>query len=160
MGPLNDGIRDMTQSRNPQPTRDLEVVMDLDPAAADVRRVVEGLFDSVEAVLATGRGRQPFSVFVRAAGGALLGGLNARLVFGDLHIDQLWCAPDIRRKGYGTTLLVHAERFGRQHGAEAALLNTFDPDLVGFYERRGYETIGEVPGLAARRPVFFLRKAL
>lgn len=141
-------------------TPDVLITVDVAPPPDDVRRVAEGLFDSAETLLATGRTRRPFSVFVRAADGTLLGGLNARLVFGDLHIDQLWCAPSVRGKGYATQLLAQAEAFGRQHGADMALLNTFDPGLVTFYEHRGYQTIGEVAGLAAKRPVYFMGKSL
>jgi GNAT superfamily N-acetyltransferase len=139
---------------------DLEIVLDVEPAASDVRSVAEGLLEAAESYLATGRSRRPFSVFVRSSDGALLGGLNARLAYGDLHIDQLWCAPVIRGHGFATRLLDRAEAFGRENGASAALLNTFDPELVRFYERRGYHAIGEVARLAAGQPVFFLRKQL
>lgn len=150
----------MSQRLEEDPVLDLRVVLDLEPAASDVRSVAEGLLEAAENYLATGRSRRPFSVFVRAPDGALVGGLNARLAYGDLHIDQLWCAPVIRGNGFATRLLERAEVFGRENGASAALLNTFDPELVRFYERRGYATIGEVAGLAAGQPVFFLRKQL
>lgn len=150
----------MAEIMDSQTKPDIRISIDSDPPSADVRRIAEGLFDAAEALLSTGQPRRPFSVFVRAVDGTLLGGLNARLVFGDLHIDQLWCAPSIRGRGIATRLLEQAERLGTENDADAALLNTFDPRLVTFYERRGYEVIGEVAGLAAKRPVYFMRKPL
>ncbi|HSJ07587.1 MAG TPA: GNAT family N-acetyltransferase [Longimicrobiales bacterium] len=150
----------MSQRLDEDDVLGLDIVLDLEPAASDVRSVAEGLLEAAENYLATGRARRPFSVFVRSPDGALVGGVNARLAYGDLHIDQLWCARVIRGNGFATRLLERAEVFGRENGASAALLNTFDPELVRFYERRGYRTIGEVAGLAAGQPVYFLRKQL
>jgi GNAT superfamily N-acetyltransferase len=139
---------------------DLVLSLDLAPAPVDVRRIAEGLFETVESLFATSLLRRPFSVFVRARDGALVGGLNARLAFGDLHVDQLWCAREIRGRGFGSRLLEKAEQYGREHHAAHSLLNTFDPGLIPFYEKRGYSVMGTIPGLAARRPVFFLKKEL
>jgi GNAT superfamily N-acetyltransferase len=139
---------------------ELRIGLDLDPPPDEMRLIAEGLYESVEVLFGTSRERRPFSVFVRQGNGTVVGGVNARLAFGDLHVDQLWCAERIRRRGYASRLLACAEEYGRQHGAAAALLNTFDPALVGFYERRGYQLIGEVPGLAATHSVYFLRKEL
>jgi GNAT superfamily N-acetyltransferase len=138
----------------------LVLSFDLEPSAAETRLIAEGLFETIEHVLGTPLLRQPFSIFVRAPGGAVCGGVNARIAFGDLHVDQLWCAREVRGRGYGSLLLAEAERYGRQQRAGQSLLNTFDAALVGFYEKRGYALMGVVPGLAARRPVYFLGKSL
>lgn len=159
MGTLSEGAAAMVEPGYDD-ADEVKITIDVSPSPDDVRRVAEGLFDSAEALLGTGYRRRPFSVFLRGPDGSLLGGLNARLVFGDLHVDQLWCAPDVRGNGHATQLLAQAEAFAREHGAETALLNTFDAGLVTFYERRGYRTIGEVAGLAAKRPVYFMAKTL
>jgi GNAT superfamily N-acetyltransferase len=138
----------------------LALSLDLVPTAEDVRLIADGLFETVESLFATPLERRPFSVFVRTPAGAVVGGLNARIAFGDLHVDQLWCARQIRGRGYGSLLLREAEQYGREHKAEQSLLNTFDPGLLDFYGKRGYSLMGVVPGLAARRPVYFLQKPL
>lgn len=150
----------MADRINGAAVEDYVISLDLSPAPDEARLIAEGLYESVEALFETRRERRPFSVFARTAEGKVVGGVNARLAFGDLHVDQLWCAKRIRRQGFGSRLLQRAEEYGRENGAAASLLNTFDPDLVGFYERRGYHKMGEIPGLAATRPVYFMRKPL
>jgi ribosomal protein S18 acetylase RimI-like enzyme len=139
---------------------DLVLSLDLAPSADDMRRIAEGLFETIESLFDTSLVRRPFSVFVRSSNGTLVGGVNARLAFGDLHVDQLWCSREIRGRGFGSRLLEEAEQYGREHRAAHSLLNTFDPALIGFYEKRGYSVMGTIPGLAARRPVYFLKKEL
>jgi GNAT superfamily N-acetyltransferase len=152
--------RSTQQVRDPHEANGLALSFDLEPSAAETRLIAEGLFETIESVLDTPLLRQPFSIFVRAPDGTVRGGVNARLAFGDLHVDQLWCAREIRGRGHGSLLLAEAERYGREQGAAQSLLNTFDASLVGFYEKRGYALMGVVPGLAARRPVYFLGKNL
>jgi GNAT superfamily N-acetyltransferase len=150
----------MAEQSNRATLEQYTIDLDMAPTPEEARLIAEGLYESVEALFETRRERRPFSVFARSPDGTVVGGVNARLAFGDLHVDQLWCSERIRRRGYGSRLLVCAEDYGRANGAAASLLNTFDPDLVGFYERRGYHMMGEIAGLAARRPVFFMRKPL
>jgi GNAT superfamily N-acetyltransferase len=139
---------------------DLVVGLEREPAAADTRLIAEGLYETIEDVLSTPSEREPFSIFVRGPDGAVRGGVNARIAFGDLHVDQIWCAREIRGQGYGSLLLREAEQFGRDRCAGHSLLNTFDASLVSFYEKRGYTVMGVVPNLAARRPVYFMGKVL
>lgn len=150
----------MAEQGNGAAMEPFTIDLEMAPAPEETRLIAEGLYESVEALFDTRRERRPFSVFARSPDGTVVGGVNARLAFGDLHVDQLWCAERIRRRGYGSRLLEYAEAYGRANGAAASLLNTFDPDLVGFYERRGYHRMGEIDGLAAKRPVYFMRKPL
>jgi GNAT superfamily N-acetyltransferase len=139
---------------------DLTLALELAPQAGDSRLIAEGVFQTVASLFGTPQERRPFSIFARTAAGMILGGVNARIAFGDLHVDQLWCAHQIRGHGCGSLLLRRAEQYGREQRADRSLLNTFDPGLLGFYEKRGYSLLGVVPGLAARHPVYFLLKPL
>jgi len=138
---------------------DLSIALETDPHHADVRRVSEGLERSIQGQLGASTVLR-FSLFVRTAGGDVVGGLNARIAFGTLHVDQIWCDESIRVRGYATRLLTRAETHARSNGAAAAVLNTLDHDLLTFYRRRGYRLIGEVDGLLGGRTVFFMRKDL
>jgi GNAT superfamily N-acetyltransferase len=124
-----------------------------------VRTIAEGLERSIQEQLGANTVLR-FSLFVRTASGEVVGGLNARVAFGNLHVDQVWCDESIRVRGYATRLLTRAEKHALENGATAAVLNTLDRDLVTFYGRRGYRLIGEVDGLLGGRSVFFMRKEL
>lgn len=141
------------------PLPDLDVSLETDPDHEDVRTVAEGLERSIQAQLGANTVLR-FSLFVRTSGGEVVGGLNARIAFGNLHVDQVWCDERIRVRGYATKLLTRAEAYALENGATAAVLNTLDRELVSFYGRRGYRLIGEVEGLLGGRGVYFMRKEL
>ncbi|MFW6079404.1 MAG: GNAT family N-acetyltransferase [Gemmatimonadota bacterium] len=134
--------------------------LETSPRPEDAAVVADGLRRAIAAELGSDRPARPFSVFLRSADDAVLGGVNGRVAHGELHIDQIWCDESIRGRGHGSRLLARAESFGREFGARAALLNTVMPERVDYYGRRGYELLGEVPGMAGGRPVYFLRKRL
>jgi GNAT superfamily N-acetyltransferase len=139
---------------------DLALDLELTPRVDDTKLIADGLFQTIESLFGTPQERRPFSIFARTATGTVVGGVNARIAFGDLHVDQLWCAPHVRGRGCGSLLLRGAEQYGCEQRAERSLLNTFDPGLLDFYAKRGYSVMGVVPDLAARNPVYFLRKPL
>ena len=141
------------------PLAELSVSLESEPHHTDVRTVAEGLERSIQEQLGANTVLR-FSLFVRSARGDVVGGLNARVAFGNLHVDQVWCDESIRVRGYGSTLLARAEQFASEKGATAAVLNTVDRELITFYGRRGYRLIGEVDGLLGGRSVFFMRKEL
>jgi ribosomal protein S18 acetylase RimI-like enzyme len=137
----------------------LSLSLETSPRLDDVRTVAEGLDRSVQLQMGDGV-VQRFSVFLRDRARAVIGGVNGRLAFGNLHVDQLWCDENIRRRGFGSELLARAEAHAHAHGAVASLLNTVDHDLVHFYAKRGYHVIGEIEGLLGGRSVCFMRKFL
>lgn len=139
---------------------DFDLDLAMNPPGDDVQRVEDGLALFTQNLLGRDAGRQAFSVFLRSADGAVAGGANARLLYGDLHVDTLWCAEAVRGQGWGARILDRAEAAGRDRGAGSSLLNTLDPRMVAFYKKRGYDVIGEVPGLFAGETVVFLRKPL
>src|SRR5689334_19021825 len=57
--------------------------------------------------------------------GAPVGYLLARLVDGDVHVEQVSVHPARQRQGIGWSLLEQAERYAREVGAAAVTLTTF-----------------------------------
>jgi ribosomal protein S18 acetylase RimI-like enzyme len=58
-----------------------------------------------------------------------------------VYVDHLRVAPQFRRRGVGTELLVAAERWGRERGAMSIALDTSaqSPLSVPFYEALGFQ---------------------
>jgi GNAT superfamily N-acetyltransferase len=82
--------------------------------------------------------------------------LVARVVDGNLHVDQVSVHPDHARQGIGRVLLAHAETEAASEGISALTLTTFAdvPWNAPYYERCGFRVVDEAqltPGLAAIR---------
>jgi ribosomal protein S18 acetylase RimI-like enzyme len=60
----------------------------------------------------------------------------------DVKMRQVAVAPHAQRKGIGRALSLFAEEFGRQHGFSRITLHA-RLTAVAFYEKLGYERIGE-----------------
>lgn len=73
----------------------------------------------------------------------IIGGITARILLGNcLSIEILWVEKDFRNKGYATQLLNHLEQEARKLGSKLSIVDTFDFQALGFYEKCGYTTFG------------------
>ena len=57
-------------------------------------------------------------------------------------LDTIATDPDLHRQGLGARLLDH-DLAVRDAAGDACALDTHTPDNIAFYERRGFEVIGE-----------------
>ncbi|MFI6639303.1 GNAT family N-acetyltransferase [Streptomyces sp. NPDC050504] len=103
----------------------------------------------------------PLQVWAFDAEGQLAGGLAGRVWARWLHVDLLWIDERHRAAGLGTRLLDEAEERARaDHGCVSSRLETWDFQAPGFYRKRGYEVIGEVPDYPPGVTEYILVKAL
>jgi GNAT superfamily N-acetyltransferase len=104
---------------------------------------------------------QPLAVFLRAADGAIVGGLIGNTYWGWLHVSILWMAEELRQHGYGRRLLQAAEHEAIRRGCRAAHLDTMSfHGALPFYQRQGYRVFGELHDLPLGHTRYFLQKAL
>jgi GNAT superfamily N-acetyltransferase len=101
----------------------------------------------------------PANFFLRDNPGAIRGGVLAYVWGRVLHVDVLWVDEDLRAGGWGTKLLEAAHETGRNHGAGAAYLDTFDWQARPFYERFGYKVVAEVSGVPAAHSRYYMLKS-
>lgn len=83
--------------------------------------------------------------------------------FGHLAVEErevhaVYVRPDYARAGVGSALLAELEGFARGRGVEVLELQS-SLNAVGFYERAGYERVGEEESLGGL-PVVGMRKRL
>lgn len=112
-------------------------------------------------------------MLVAKEGGEIVG--NVRLVTPNLHafdasaftpaenplyVLGLAVSSDCRKRGVGRMLMEAAERAGRERGAQALWLDTYEHAAGAgpFYERCGYRNVGPAPG--AEIPLAFFEKSL
>lgn len=92
--------------------------------------------------------------------GVVCGGVLAEVYWGWLYIDLLWVKEDLRRNGFGKSLMARIEEEARQLGANSAYLDTFSFQAPEFYEELGYQSFGELGDFPDGKKRFFMRKAL
>src|SRR5262249_22969157 len=127
---------------------------------ADLDAVERGLVDHANDVGVEARNARSLTLLARDDAGQLVGGLVGNTVWGWLQVKQLWVASSLRGQGHGMRLLLAAEDEAQRRGCHHALLDTFDFQARGFYERLGYSVFGSVADFPRRHERFFMAKAL
>ncbi len=128
----------MTTTTPPEPT--LEVVEDVDQADNDfVHNGLRGYNKQF-----TPDDWRRLCVFLRDAGGAIVGGLLGDTHWGWLAVHILWLDERYRGQGYGDRILGAAEAEARARGCRHVQLDTFTFQARPFYEARGYRVFGQV----------------
>jgi ribosomal protein S18 acetylase RimI-like enzyme len=138
-------------------SNDLRLEFEENPAQSDEAFVKEqlGLWN----VRVTGfKDYAPAYFFLRDGQNKVHGGLLSYVWGKWLHVDVFWLEEDARRQGWGTKMLEAAHAIGREKGAEAAWLDTFDWQARPFYERLGYEVVFEQQDIPAGHTRYYMCK--
>jgi GNAT superfamily N-acetyltransferase len=129
------------------------------PNPDDVQKVNEGLRE-YNRLAASNDNFQPLTILLRAADGAIAGGLLGGTYWGWLHIDILWLAEAARRQGLGSQMLAAAEQEAMRRGCRHAHLDTMSFQAQGFYEKHGYAVFGVLDDLPEGHQRIYLKKNL
>ena len=131
-------------------------------APAEAARVSEAIRTGLVGANLRSRPEATAEALVVAAwrGDALVGGLEGRIAWSWLRIDRLWVDERARREGVGSWLLREAERLALDAGAIGAHLDSFGFQGPGFYQRRGYRTLGALADYPPGDQHLFLWKRL
>ena len=100
------------------------------------------------------------TVFVRDDSGRIVAGLHGWTWGGGAKVQTLWVRQDLRRHGYGTRLLAAAEAEARARGCHRIHLDTFAFQAPLFYQKHGYEVVGEDNDTLLEHKHYRLRKHL
>jgi GNAT superfamily N-acetyltransferase len=106
------------------------------------------------------RGNSDFAIFVRDDAGRVRGGVLCFTLWQWLTIDWLWLDESIRGQGFGGQLLVSAEAEGQRRGCQNAYVETLSFQAPEFYQKHGYQIVGELKDFPAGHSRYFLQKLL
>lgn len=101
-----------------------------------------------------------FAVWLRDETGQLRGGILCFTLWQWLTLDWVWVDEAARGQGFGRQLLLAAEAEGRRRGCLHAFVETLSFQAPQFYQKHGYQIIGELTDFPAGHSRFFLRKTL
>lgn len=105
--------------------------------------------------------RLPLAVVVKDPdSGEVLGGITGRSSLGLLFLDLFYLPEALRGAGLGSELLRRFEQEGRRRGCLSAVLYTISFQAPDFYQRHGWQRMGEVPCLPPGTSRIFMSKSL
>ena len=121
------------------------------------------LFEGIcnESFQAKGMDRiRTFGVFIKDKEKKFFGGVKGITYYGCLYVDMLWIHTNLRHQGWGTKLMLEAEKIGKERKVSFATVNTMDWEALPFYQKLGYEIEFTREGYEKNSKMFFLRKKL
>lgn len=105
-------------------------------------------------------GTHPLQIIVRDSDGVLVGGLIADTYWGWLDIDDFWLEEEKRGHGLGRIMLATAEQEAINRKCRNSQLKTFSFQARGFYEKCGYQVVGELTDYPPGQALYWMRKEL
>lgn len=93
-------------------------------------------------------------------GRIVAGCLAARTVWGTAEVSVLWVDEAYRKQGLGTQLLADVEKDFRENGCNIVLLDTFDWQARGFYEKQGYSVFGTLEDCPKGHCRYYMKKVI
>ncbi|WP_394201320.1 GNAT family N-acetyltransferase [Shewanella waksmanii] len=101
---------------------------------------------------------QPLMVVVHNDEGELIGGVAGRTIYRNFLIEVVWVDKSYRGTGLGRQLMQRAETLAKSRHCVIAQLDTLGFQALDFYQKLGFEVIGEVPELSSSPARYFMLK--
>ena len=101
---------------------------------------------------------KPLMVVIRDDSGEIVGGIAGRTIYHQFLIEVLWVHDDKRGQGLGIQLMELAECEAKKRGCIAAQVDTLSFQAPRFYEKMGFQIVGNVSGVKDSPDRYFLLK--
>ena len=103
---------------------------------------------------------QPLSVHATSEKGEVIGGLVGKTYWNYLEVEFLWVEDTHRRQGLAAKIMAEAEREAHHRGCHTIILDTYEFQALGFYERIGFQQFGQLDEFAGRFKRYYLKKTI
>jgi ribosomal protein S18 acetylase RimI-like enzyme len=103
---------------------------------------------------------QWLAIFVRYAQQTMCAGIKGWIWCGSGYISALWVDERLRGQGVGTQLLLAAEQEARARGCQYMVLDSYNFQAPGFYQKLGYEVFAVLEDHPRNHRNYYLRKRL
>ncbi|MFJ8067123.1 GNAT family N-acetyltransferase [Psychrobacillus sp. NPDC096426] len=103
---------------------------------------------------------EEINVFLKEENGIVRGGILAEVCWNWLEIHTFMIDEDIRKLGYGTTLLLELEKIALEKDCDFIKVDTLSFQALGFYEKNGYQVFGSINNVGRDYTHYYLKKDL
>ena len=90
----------------------------------------------------------------------IVAGLIGIIFWQCLHVDILWVDDSLRHQGYGSKLLLEAEKIAKETDCTLIKLDTFSFQAPEFYKKHGYEVYGVIDDFPKGHNHYYLQKRI
>jgi len=118
------------------------------PTEQEINLIQAKLYDYCQDQTGTEYGKPGIEVnlVLRDLKGNVVGGVSASTVMSVMFLEALWVAKEHRELGYGTDLVLAAERIGLEQGCITSQTWSLSFQAPGFYQKIGYQVLGIYDG--------------
>jgi GNAT superfamily N-acetyltransferase len=137
----------------------LKITVEADPPPDRARLISDPLIDFNESQAGDRRVKN-YALFAKDASGVVLGGLLGSTHWNHFFVSALFVHERFRKVGIGRELMQRAEAQALARGCDAILLDTFDFQARGFYEKLGFVVFGLLENNPPGHKRFYMVKQL
>jgi GNAT superfamily N-acetyltransferase len=128
-----------------------------EPEKADYAIIKTGL-DGFNEIYTGSLLNEELSSFAKNANNSTVGGILGEINWGWLYVKGLWVSESYRSKGIASMLLHKLEDYALSKGVGNFRLETTSFQALGFYEKKGYILLGQLPDMPPTFTSYFLKK--
>lgn len=129
------------------------------PENQDIEALEKGL-DQFNFTITDNDNAQKLAILLRDNNKQVVGGLFGWTYYNWLEVKYLWIKDGLRGKGYGSKLVLAAEKAAIQRGCDSAFLDTFSFQAPNFYQKLGYSIFAVLEDFPSQHQRYFLKKSL
>jgi GNAT superfamily N-acetyltransferase len=138
---------------------DFDVSIEDNPQQADIDYLDQSMRRFNTTFLGSFDGK-PIAVFLRDQDQRKFGGAYGFTCVEWLNITNLWIEEGFRKKGYGSRILVALETQASARKCHSVIVDTYEFQALGFYQKRGYEIVCVLENNPTPYRRFYLKKKL
>jgi GNAT superfamily N-acetyltransferase len=142
-----------------KPDPNIQLVLTHQPTPEQIKQLWDGLRGN-NLLYVPPPNHTPLVITVCDEEGNILGGLEGGTSWNWLHVDNLWLREGLRGQGYGVKLMQMAEAEAVRRGCNHAMVDTFDFQAPGFYQKLGYVEWGVLEDFPGGHRRIYYRKDL
>jgi len=103
---------------------------------------------------------EEINLFLKDENGIVRGGILAEVCWNWLEIHTFMIDEEIRKLGYGTTLLFEIEKVALEKECDFIKVDTLSFQALDFYEKNGYQVFGSLDNVGRDYKHYYLKKDL
>ncbi|AXN40825.1 GNAT family N-acetyltransferase [Peribacillus butanolivorans] len=99
-------------------------------------------------------------LFLKDDNGTVRGGILSEICWNWLEIHTFMIDEEIRKSGYGTKVLLEAEKIALEKECDFIKVDTLSFQALDFYKKNGYQVFGSIDNVGREFKHYYLKKEL